>query len=60
VLTSVFHRHAPYRPQRFDPALIDNALDMATAAIVAPLAPAVREMMGQIAFERPDGGGKPL
>jgi AcrR family transcriptional regulator len=60
VLTSVFHRHAPYRPQRFDPALIDNALDMATAAIVAPLAPAVREMMGQIAFERPGGGGKPL
>ena len=53
VLTSIFHRYAPYQPKRFDPALIDNALDMATAAITAPMTPAVREMMGQITCRRP-------
>lgn len=53
VLTSIFHRYAPYQPQRFDAALIDNALDMATAAIVAPMSPAVQEMMQQITCKKP-------
>jgi len=53
VLTSIFNRYTPYQPKRFDPALIDNALEMATAAIVAPLSPAVREMMTQIKCDKP-------
>lgn len=56
VLTSVFHRWGPYQPERFDAALIDNALDMATAAITAPVAPAVAEMMRQIGCRRPEAG----
>lgn len=53
VLTSVFNRYTPYQEKRFDPALVDNVLEMATAAIVAPLGPAVREMMGQIRCDKP-------
>jgi AcrR family transcriptional regulator len=59
VLTSIFHRWDPYQPERFDPALIENALDMATAAITAPMAPAVAEMMGQISCRKPEGPLKP-
>jgi AcrR family transcriptional regulator len=55
VLTSIFHRWGPYQPPQFDAALIENALDMATAAITAPLHPAVEEMMGQIGCAKPDG-----
>ncbi|CAN7304245.1 TetR/AcrR family transcriptional regulator [Phenylobacterium sp. LjRoot225] len=53
VLTSIFNRYAPYQAARFDTALIDNALEMATAAITAPLSPAVQEMMGQIKGKKP-------
>ncbi len=52
VLTSVFNRRAPYAQDDFDAALIENALDMATAATVAPLGNAVRKMMGQIASSK--------
>ena len=52
VLTSIFHRYGPFQPEAFDPAVIDNALDMATAAITAPMSSAVGEMMGEIAASR--------
>jgi AcrR family transcriptional regulator len=45
VLTSIFSREPPYAEARFDDALIENALDMATAAVAAPLSPAVKDMM---------------
>jgi hypothetical protein len=44
VLTSVFNRHAPFG-ESFDAALIENALDMATAALTAPIAKSVRAML---------------
>jgi AcrR family transcriptional regulator len=44
VLTSVFNRWPPYQDERLDEALVDNAIDMATAALIAPAAPAVRAM----------------
>jgi AcrR family transcriptional regulator len=47
VLTSLFSRAPPYGDARFDAALIDNALDMATAAVTAPFGPAVGEMLEQ-------------
>jgi AcrR family transcriptional regulator len=37
VLTSVFSRRAPFDDPRDDEALIDDVLDMATAALVAPV-----------------------
>lgn len=48
VLTSFFDRRAHYADPKFDEALIDNVLDMATAALTAPVGPRVAEMMGQI------------
>jgi AcrR family transcriptional regulator len=47
VLTSLFSRAPPYGEARFDAALIDNALDMATAAVTAPFGAAVGEMLQQ-------------
>ena len=31
------------QPERFDPALVENALDTATAAVTAPMAPVVAD-----------------
>lgn len=45
VLNSIFNRYPPYHHDEFDAALIDNALDMASAALSAPLAADVREML---------------
>jgi hypothetical protein len=44
LLMTVLNRHEPF-DDRFDVALIDNALDMATAALSAPLSKAVRSML---------------
>ena len=44
VLTSVFNRREPWQDKRLDAALILDALDMATAALVAPAAPPVAEV----------------
>lgn len=49
LLSSIFNRYTAFQDARFDAAVIDNALDMATAAITAPVTPAVRQMMDQIA-----------
>jgi hypothetical protein len=48
VLSSLFSRRPPYALPEHDEALIEDALDMATAAITAPLAPAVAQMMGKL------------
>jgi AcrR family transcriptional regulator len=48
VLSSLFSRRPPYALPEHDEALIEDALDMATAAVTAPLAPAVAEMMGRL------------
>ena len=45
VLTSVFNRHAPYDAEEYDEALIDNALDMASAALTAPIGDGVQDML---------------
>jgi hypothetical protein len=45
VLTSVFNRHTPYDEEEFDAALIDNALEMASAALTAPIGDGVRNML---------------
>ena len=52
VLTSVFNRHAPYDGEEFDAALIDNALDMASAALTAPVADGVRGMLRRTGSKR--------
>lgn len=49
VLTSVFNRHTPYDRDEFDAALIDNALDMASAALTAPVRDDVRDMLQRTA-----------
>lgn len=46
VLTSFFDRH--YLEDGFDEELIDNAIDMATAALQVPMGDRVRAMMDQI------------
>jgi AcrR family transcriptional regulator len=45
VLTSIFNRQAPYNQDEFDSDLIDNALDMASAALTAPIRDSVRDML---------------
>lgn len=45
VLTSVFNRHTPFDEDEFEAALIDNALNMASAALTAPIGDAVRGML---------------
>jgi AcrR family transcriptional regulator len=52
VLTSVFNRHAPYNEDEFDAALIDNALNMASAALTAPIGDAVRSMLRRTGTKR--------
>jgi AcrR family transcriptional regulator len=52
VLTSVFNRHAPYNEDEFDAALIDNALDMASAALIAPIGDGMREMLRRTSSKR--------
>jgi AcrR family transcriptional regulator len=52
VLTSVFNRHAPYDEDEFDAALIDNALDMASAALTAPIGDGVRGMLRRTGSKR--------
>jgi AcrR family transcriptional regulator len=44
ILMTVLNRHAPF-DAAVDTALIDNALDMATAALSAPVSKAVRSML---------------
>lgn len=44
ILMTVLNRHSPF-DDRADAALIDNALDMATAALSAPVSKAVRSML---------------
>ncbi|HEY0960278.1 MAG TPA: hypothetical protein VGE05_13560 [Novosphingobium sp.] len=45
VLLSVFNRRAPYDGVEWDAPLIDNALDMASAALVAAISPPVVKLM---------------
>jgi AcrR family transcriptional regulator len=52
VLTSVFNRHAPFNGDEFDAALIDNALDMANAALTAPIGDGVRDMLRRTSSKR--------
>ena len=52
VLTSVFNRHAPYDEDEFDAALINNALDMASAALTAPIGDGVRDMLKRTGSKR--------
>jgi len=52
VLTSVFNRHAPYNEDEFDAALIDNAMDMASAALTAPVGNDVRGMLRRTGSKR--------
>jgi AcrR family transcriptional regulator len=56
VFNCIFNRHAPYDEDVFEPALIDNALDMATAALTAPLGVSVRDMLRQTG----SGSGGPV
>lgn len=44
VLTSIFNRHAPFE-DRHDAALIENVLDMGTAALLAPVARSMRNLI---------------
>jgi AcrR family transcriptional regulator len=44
ILMTVLNRHKPF-DNRFDAALTDNALDMATAALGAPVSQTVRSML---------------
>jgi AcrR family transcriptional regulator len=48
ILMTVLNRHAPFDDQE-DAALIDNALDMGTAALSAPVSKAVRAMLKKTA-----------
>lgn len=45
VLTSVFNRRTPCQPGDFDAPLIDDAIEMATAALMAPVSPAMKEVL---------------
>ena len=45
VLTSLFNRRAPYNSPKCDAALIDNVLDMAAAALAAPVSEPVQALM---------------
>jgi AcrR family transcriptional regulator len=47
VLNSIFNRQGVYKHDKFDAALIDNALDMASAALVAPVRDCVLDMLRQ-------------
>ena len=47
VLTSLFNRRAPWNDAASDAALVDNILDMATAALVAPASPEILEVFGR-------------
>jgi AcrR family transcriptional regulator len=61
VLSSVFNRHTPYDEDDFDAALIENALDMATAALRAPVRDDVRSMLRRADSKQrgaPKGGGR--
>ena len=44
ILMTLLNRHAPF-DDHFDAAVIDDALDMATAALSAPVSKAVRSML---------------
>lgn len=48
VFSSVCVRFTPYDASSFDKAMIENALDMATAAIVAPVGSETEEMMKSV------------
>jgi AcrR family transcriptional regulator len=49
VLNSIFNRQGAYKDDGFDAALIDNALDMASAALIAPIGDRVRDMLRRTA-----------
>lgn len=57
VLTSVFNRHTPYDAEDYDEALIDNALDMASAALTAPIGDGLQDMLRRTGSKR--GGRLP-
>jgi AcrR family transcriptional regulator len=52
VLTSVFNRNTPYDDEAFDAALIDNALEMASAGLSAPVGDGVRRMLQRTSSKR--------
>ena len=54
VLTSVFNRHTPYDAEEYDEALIANALDMASAALTAPIGDGVQDMLRRTGSKRGD------
>lgn len=47
VLTSLFSRRAPWNDAASDAALVDNILDMATAALTAPASPEIIEVFSR-------------
>ena len=57
VLNSIFNRHGAYDDNEFEAALIDNALDMASAAIAAPVRDAVLDMLRRT-HSKQGGGGR--
>jgi AcrR family transcriptional regulator len=52
VLTSVFNRHTPYDAEEYDEALIGNALDMASAALTAPMGDGLQDMLRRTGSKR--------
>lgn len=55
VLNSVFRRMTPFDQEVLDDALIDDVLDMATAAVLTPLSAALREGLVNTAIPDNDG-----
>jgi AcrR family transcriptional regulator len=45
MLNSIFNRYPPYHQDELEPALLQNALDMASAALTAPVRDEVRDML---------------
>jgi AcrR family transcriptional regulator len=45
VLNSIFNRYPPYHRDELEPALLENALDMASAALTAPIRQEVRDVL---------------
>jgi len=48
-LASIFNRNPPFEGAELDEALVDNALAMTTAALLAPVPERLRDMLGQAA-----------
>lgn len=47
VLTSIFNRRPPFDEPQYDAALIENVMQMATAALVAPLDPNLQSIIAR-------------